>query len=304
MTRPNAFALALALTLPLSAAAAQETPPPATAAQATAPAAPQPAPATTVRLYEMVLRDGSRLYGSIQSEDGAEVVFRTQSGSQVTTSRAEIVSLRMVTGSIVEGEFQPVDPNATRLFFGPTGRSLGKGQVYLGVYEFIMPFVQVGLTDRLSIGGGTPLVFGLGDDWDRPFWITPKLQVFEGESTAISVGAFQAFGIGDDTGGIVYGVGTFGRQHGSVTVGAGVAYAGSENRAGVLMVGGQRQVRRNMALVTENYIWDGGSGVASAGIRFFGERLSADLALWTPIGADDFFVLPVVNFVYVFNGRR
>ena len=43
-------------------------------------------------------------------------------------------------------------------------------------------------------------------------------------------------------------------------------------------------------------IWDGGSGVASAGIRFFGERLSADLALWTPIGADDFFVLPVVNF--------
>jgi hypothetical protein len=65
-------------------------------------------------------------------------------------------------------------------------------------------------------------------------------------------------------------------------------------------VGGERRMRRNMKLITENYVWNGGEGIASLGIRFFGERLSADLALATPIGVDDFFAFPMINFVYVF----
>jgi hypothetical protein len=40
--------------------------------------------------------------------------------------------------------------------------------------------------------------------------------------------------------------------------------------------------------------------VVSPGLRFFGERISADLALAVPIGADEFFAFPVINFVYVF----
>ena len=66
------------------------------------------------------------------------------------------------------------------------------------------------------------------------------------------------------------------------------------------MVGAEGRLRRNLKAITENYIWSGGHGVASAGVRFFGEKLSADLALGIPIGADGFFVFPIVNFVYVF----
>jgi hypothetical protein len=40
--------------------------------------------------------------------------------------------------------------------------------------------------------------------------------------------------------------------------------------------------------------------VASVGFRFFGEHLSADLALAVPIGADDLVAFPMINFVYVF----
>ena len=112
---------------------------------------------------------------------------------------------------------EPVDPNQSRLFFGPTGRSLGKGQVYLGVYEFVMPFVQVGVTDWLSIGGGTPLVFGFEEDGlDRPFWITPKLRVFNGKNTQVSAGLFQGFGGGAKPG-LAYGVVTSGGPRASVT---------------------------------------------------------------------------------------
>ena len=251
--------------------------------------------------HELRLSDGSRAYGRIVSESEEEVVFETASGVAITARRNQIVSLRKVDGVFKEGEFLPADPNNTRLFFGPTGRALPKGQVYLGVYEFFMPFVQVGVTDRFSIGGGTPLLFSFEDDGlDRPYWVTPKLQVFNGRKAQISIGVFQGFG-GGATAGIAYGVATAGGASGSFTAGAGMAYNGDGDRAAVVMVGGDRQFRRNMKFVTESYVWGSGTGIVSAGVRFFGERLSADLALATPIG-DEFggFVFPLVNFVYVF----
>ena len=110
----------------------------------------------------------------------------------------------------------------------------------------------------------------------------------------------HAFDSDGDGGGIGYVVGTRGGTRSSFTVGAGVAYASSGGRSGVLMLGGDRQVRRNLKLITENYVWKNGDGIVSGGVRFFGEKLSADLALAFPVGADEFFGFPVVNFVYVF----
>ena len=66
------------------------------------------------------------------------------------------------------------------------------------------------------------------------------------------------------------------------------------------MIGGERQFRRNMKLITENYLWKGGQGVVTGGVRFFGERLSADIGLAVPVGVDFFFAAPLVNFVYIF----
>ena len=249
-------------------------------------------------VYEMVLRDGSRLFGTVVSQDDSQVVLQTQAGTIVTAKRDEIASLEQVSMHMIDGRFIPSDPNATRLFFGPTGRSLAKGTTYLGVYEFLMPFVQVGVTDRLSIGGGTPLVFGL-QGGGRPFWVTPKLQLVNTADTQLAVGAFHVFDSNGD-GGVGYMVGTHGGADASVTVGAGLAYGSGGSRSGVLMAGGERQVRRNMKLMTENYVWKDGNGVASAGVRFFSDRLSADLAIAVPIGADGLFAFPVVNFVYVF----
>ncbi|MEO8077072.1 MAG: hypothetical protein ABI818_12125 [Acidobacteriota bacterium] len=255
--------------------------------------------AREVTLYELVLRDGSRLYGSIERQDEVEVVFRTQGGATVTSRRVEIASLKEVTGSMVEGEFLPQDPNATRLFFGPTGRSLKKGQAYFGVYDFLVPFVQVGVTDRLSVGAGTPLVFGFNES-ERPFWVTPKLQLVNAKGMQVSVGVLHAFNFDGHGGGIGYLVGTRGGAQSSFTVGAGVAYGSSGTRSGVLMVGGDRQVRRHLKLITESYVWKGGDGVVSGGIRFFGDRFSADLALAFPVGTGEVFGFPVINFVHVF----
>jgi hypothetical protein len=259
----------------------------------------RPSAGQQVTLYELVLRDGSRLYGTVEREDDVAVVFRMRYGATVTARRAEIASLKRVSGDLLRGEFIHPDPNATRLFFAPTGRALKKGQTYLGVYEFVMPFVQFGVTDRFSIGGGTPLVFGI-EEFQRPFWITPKLQVVDTPSGQIAVGVLHAFGSGGLGGGIGYVVGTRGGTAASVSIGAGMAYGTDGGRAGVVMVGGERTVRRNLKLITENYIWKGGKGIASAGVRFFGDRLSADLALGFPLGTGGVYAAPIVNFVYLF----
>lgn len=249
-------------------------------------------------LYELVLKDGSRMFGTIERENDQEVVFRTHSGAAVTARRRDIASLRRASGRIERDEFVRADLHRSRLFFAPTGRSLARGQVSIGVFEFMAPFVQVGVTDRFSVGGGTPLVFGI-DDWDRPFWVTPKLQVVDTPQVQAAVGLLHVFDVDGEGGGIAYGVGTFGSTDNALTVGAGLGYAG-DSRGGILMVGGERRVRQNLKLITENYLWKNGEGIVSGGIRLLGGSLSADLALAVPIGLGDTIAFPVVNFVYVF----
>jgi hypothetical protein len=258
----------------------------------------QTTPAGTAQIHELVLRDGSRLFGRVERETATEVVFRTHAGATVTANRSDIVSLRPVKGRIEQGEFLRTDVHRSRLFFAPTGRSLDKGQVSVGVFEFLAPFVQVGITDRFSVGGGTPLVFGIDDDF-RPFWFTPKFQVVNSEKIQASVGVLQILNTAGDNGGIAYGVSTFGNSDNALTVGGGLAYT-DDHRGGVVMVGGEGRVRNNLKLITENYVWEGGNGILSGGVRFLGERLSADLALAIPIGFDDLVAFPVVNFMYVF----
>jgi len=261
----------------------------------------QPAPPASARpvrtVQELVMNDGSRVYGEIEQETDSEVVFRTASGAVLRTARRQIVSLRPVTGRIVSGEFRREDPNNTRLLFGPTGRAIPKGEVYLGVYESLVPFVQVGITDRFSIGGGTPLIFE-AEGWDRLYWVTPKMQVYSDGSTHASVGLFHGFS-GEDNAGIAYGVVTHEAQGGAFTIGAGMGYTSEGGRGGVVMVGGEAPARRNIKLITENYIWKS-AVISSGGCRFFGEHLSADLAVGVAFTDNEVFMFPVVNFVYRF----
>lgn len=248
---------------------------------------------------EIRLRDGTSAIGRVDAVDGTRVTFRTRAGATLTIDAADIVSLSTVEGRAAGTEFWKDDPNPTRLFFGPTGRPLKRGDVYLGVYEIFIPFVQVGITDRFSIGGGTPLIFGGGSD--RPFWFTPKYTVIARPTTQVAVGAMHMMNVDGDSLGVAYGAMTKGTRDTAFTVGVGYAYEQFEDSgAPVVMLGGEHRVHRHVKLVTENYVFREG-GIASAGVRFMTGRLSADLGLATPLGVDDVFIFPVVNFVWTFQ---
>ena len=250
---------------------------------------------------ELLLRDGTRAYGRVEHSDSGLVTFMTTAGATIEVQAAEIVSVHSVNGRFVAGEFRRADPNPTRLFFGPTARSLKQGAGYFGVYEILLPFVQVGLTDRISFGAGTPLIFGDGSA--HPFWITPKVQVYTGDSLQASIGVMHFLNVGDGNFGIAYVVGTRGTTDSAVTGGVGYAYDrsyNSKNGAAVVMIGAEHRMTRGMKILSENYIFNGG-GILTGGVRWLGERFSADLALVVPTDGDTTVAFPLVNVVYSFS---
>lgn len=251
-------------------------------------------------LYEVRLNDGSVLYGRVQDE-GATVTVFTQGGATVQLRRDQILSITPMRGRVVQGRVWPQDPNPTRLFFAPTARAVGQGRGYLGVYEIFFPFVTYGITNSFSISGGTPIIPGIIGE---VFYIAPKITVVETDKIAAAAGVLYGSD-GDYGAGIVYGVGTYGDPDGAVSLGLGWGFSDNDFAdQSILMLGGELRMTSRTKFISENYFAPGESGsLMSGGVRFFGERLSADLGIVTPIGGGDcggacFF--PLVNFVYSF----
>ena len=259
-------------------------------------------PAMTVAppgvVQRIELTDGSVIYGRIVAVADAQVTVELSVGGLLQLERSRIVEVKRVSvrpGAMASNR-ETASP--TRLFFAPTARPLSRGETTFGVYEVLLPFVQVGITDWFSVGGGTQLFFG--DNVDRIFWVTPKLTFYSRHDVNLAAGVVHLLGVDEGTG-IAYGVGTFGPTTGAITVGLGYAYAG-RSRATVLMLGAEKSLGRRVRFITENWIWKGGYGILSAGVRFQGEHLSADVGLGTPIdnGSAAAFAFPMVNFSYRF----
>lgn len=296
MRWPLIAAAALTLAWPLTARASNDP---------TVASVPQPDARRIVDLHvpapgviqRLTLTDGSQLFGQVESIDMDVVAFRTIAGVSLTVAQTGIADLRVASGGVVAGEFWPADSHGTRLLFAPTGRALRKGEGYLGVYELFLPFVQVGITDRLSIGAGTPLVFG-GGDGARPFWFTPKLQLVARERLQVATGVIHMAVAGESTG-IAYGVTTLGSMDKAATLGLGYAYFGRD-RAPIVMIGGEYRAGRRVKWITENWLWGGSdNGFVSGGVRFLGERLSADLGIVVPL-IDHTVAFPLVSFAWRF----
>ena len=88
----------------------------------------------------------------------------------------------------------------------------------------------------------------------------------------------------------------------SVTVGVGYGFAGGDiETKPVAMLGGEKRISRRVALVTENYLLPTSEDnlVYSFGLRFIGEKLTTDLALFNVAGSG-IIGMPYVDFVFRF----
>jgi hypothetical protein len=281
-------------------------------AQTSAPPTPPDTATAASRdtVFELRLRDGSVLFGRVTVQDSVHVVLRTVGGADIDVKRELVVSLRVANGKQYGSEYWAADPNSTRLLFTSTGRALGKGEGYLSTYFLFFPFVAIGVTDRLTLAGGTPIIPGaIG----RAFYFAPKLTIAETPRSAYAIGALS-FALTEElssgTTGLLYGVGTWGDRDNAFTAGAGWGYQwgngnSSVSNAPVIVLGGETRIARRVKFVTENWLLTGAgarAGIFSGGFRFIGDRLSGDLGVIGGAGYDDgFCCLPTVNFVWNFG---
>ncbi len=261
------------------------------------------------QLLRVTLHNGATYVGEVvdavdeieAAGPGQSLHLRLPDGEVMVLTRASIAREETVRGRLRGGEFWPSDPNASRLFFAATGRSLPAGSGTFNAYYGVIPFVGLGLTDRVSIAGGTPLFFGGGDD-GRLLYLAPKVQVIRRERVQVAAGvlAFHETGELSDNAYLAYGVATFGpTSDEGITVGLawGREYD-AWSSAPTLMFGLDHRTSRRTKLISENY-WSpvgGSGGLASVGVRFLAERFAADLALGTPVGSSGLWVFPLVNF--------
>jgi hypothetical protein len=180
---------------------------------------------------------------------------------------------------------------------------LAKGEGYFtDTYLFLLS-AQGGISSRFNLGGGMSVI-PLDDFTDNALFITPKIGVVARPNFNLAIGGLAGFvgGLVDEgvssSFGVIYAVGTVGSSDASITFGTGLAYAGG-NLADrpVAMLGGEKRLNRRISLISENYLIpnDDVSSVISYGLRFFGEKLSADLAFWNSPG--NLTVFPGVPYV-------
>ena len=251
--------------------------------------------------------DGSTLIGRIVEIGENEIQFETTIGKlTIPIAKIENIKEAPVT-SIKDGKYWFPNSNSTRLFFAPTGRMLKKGEGYFSDYYLFFPGIAYGVSDNVTIGGGISLIPGVGFE-NQIFYLTPKIGIKATENANFAAGALimRVSDFGDDDHpivGILYGVGTFGTTDKSFTIGIGYGFAdGDLAEKPMIMVGGESRVSRRIALVTENWILPGvDNPLISYGVRFFGEKLSVDLALLNTLGEDSLFPgVPYLDFVFNF----
>jgi hypothetical protein len=271
-------------------------------------ASQQPADSTardSLRTHILRTRDGSTLIGRLVS-DSADTVRFESNGAMLTLSHAQVVELRAVQPSeIKRGEYWFPDPNRTRLFFAPTGRMLAKGEGYFSDTYLLLIGVNGGVTSNFTMGAGMSLIPSQ-DPLQNVFYLTPKVGLVERPDFALAAGALVGFagfdGIGEKNRsfGILYGAGSMGSTDNHVDIGAGWGYAGgSISGEPALMFGGATRVSRRISLLTENYYLPmlDEHGIFSYGMRFFGEKLSVDLAFINAVGPDATFLFPGIPYV-------
>lgn len=256
------------------------------------------------------LNDGSSLVGKVVEVGADSVKFETKTGV-MTLPKSNIVEIKEIeTSSMKKGAYWFPNPNRTRLYMAPTGRMLESGEGYFTDMYLFFPGVAFGITDFFTIGGGISLFPGVSME-NQIIYFTPKLGFKPQENLSLAVSALYIqlpdFDIDDSENnisvGVLFATGTVGPVDKCFTFGLGYGFAEDKlaDKPAVL-IGGEYRFARRLSFVSENWVFPGlDEPLVSYGLRFFGEDISVDLALFTVLGEDAFFPgIPYVDFVWRF----
>lgn len=249
------------------------------------------------RFYRVETTEGQTVIGALVSENEQDIVIDTRQLGEVTIERANIKRMEKVDSArIRDGEYWFRNPQSTRYLFAPNAIGIPEGHGYYQNTWILLNNVNYGVSDNVSIGGGTVPIFLFGAN-ALPIWVLPKVSVSPAENVHLAGGAVLGGVLAEENVGVglVYGASTIGNRDHNATFGLGYGYAEDEfSETPVINVSGMTRISRTTYLISENYFFAEGNGVISFGVRWAPENFAVDFALFRPLGedTDDFIAAP------------
>jgi hypothetical protein len=219
------------------------------------PAAPAPLQQTKFgendKVYYVILANGEKMFVTIRERLEEAYVFNVKYGSPITVPFDQVRYLKPAEKGIGNKLWVP-NPHDSRMFFGPTGRGIPKGEGYVQFIDLYLVSANVGITDNFSIGGMATIIPVLPLE-SQILFFTPKLSFKTSPKTSLSTGVLFANAFGTSFG-LLYTAGTYGNANDHVTAGLGFGFMNeSIGQRPVLMLGGVKRVSDRIGLMTENY---------------------------------------------------
>ncbi|MFC2093655.1 hypothetical protein ACFLSV_07120 [Bacteroidota bacterium] len=260
------------------------------------------------REYKITLFSGFEMTGIVRSFTPDTVKIKTKYKTfnvpQYQIATIEDLKIIRTGGDSTRVIFKP-DPNESRLFLSPTGKTLKAGHGYISTALLIpwvavlaFPFANIGITDYLSLGVGTNINLGIGfDPYPSLYYFAPKVRPLHLKNVDVSIGFAHVipFDISNsDKGynfGILYGVSSFDIQNYTLSIGSGVTYGIDWDNSGGLtvapyplfMLGFEARTEIDAKLISENWVSfypNGGFiSVLSFGVRQMKGNFAFDISV-------------------------
>ena len=197
----------------------------------------------------VTMKNGEQFQGQILSKTDGTILLKTENGELKLIAN----KIRSIETVKYKGKYDFANPHATRYFFGPSGIAIEKGKGYYQNILVTTNFVNYGITDNISVGGGFEF---LSTITGNPIWFfTPKVG-FEVGKNMHAGGGIMLIGLANQgTASLGYGVFTYGGSESNVSVGLGYGFASGEvSSYPAIMISGTHRVSNSVALLSENYL--------------------------------------------------
>lgn len=202
-----------------------------------------------VQKVTVTMNNGEEFTGNVVQKTDDVLTLNSVNGEL----RLSVLLISNIENYSYEGVFLFPSSHETRYFFGPSAIPLKKETGYYHNVYVVGNFINYGLSDNFSIGGGFEFIsLMLGYPI---YFLTPKVGFKVDENVHVGGGAIVAGVAGEGHVFLAYGVSTFGTSESNVSIGFGYGKAG-DVPGQALMFSGTQRVSNSMALVTENYVFN------------------------------------------------
>lgn len=265
--------------------------------------AQEPAPKRV--MVEIQKKDATTLKGKLLGIARDTVRFLDADNRERRIAMKDIRNIEYVDSLSVRSQWFD-SPNTTRYLLTNSGVPLRKKDIVIQATYVVLASVQYGVSDRVSIGGGTELFT------HSTYYLNTKVNLVNHAKYKFSAGAsyyrlpkeFLTDVYNDDIRnlGMLTAASTWGGENHHLTLGAGYIVTEGTLTPPIVTLSGTTRIGRHIGLVTENWFLFVGEKqvelpvLLSLGLRYISKRSSLDFALFTDHKFNDLNMFPYVGY--------